>query len=135
MAGQADHRHHRRIQRPSPAIVAEGLSLATSSIRCTPAEMFDMRLNSHSRLALITTPFWTIKVEGAGQAVMLDPSPAATSRVPAATSLFWIRTGRCGHHPGQFCFNGVTRGQCDALCRVHRVPIEPGHFPLADLQP
>ena len=36
---------------PSPQIVTKGLSLVTSPVRCTPAEMFDMRLNSHSRLA------------------------------------------------------------------------------------
>ena len=39
---------------PSPEIVTRGLALFTSSIRCTPADMFDMRLNSHSRLNLIT---------------------------------------------------------------------------------
>src|SRR5262249_40947124 len=38
---------------PSPQIVTRGLALATSSVICTPAEMFDMRLNSHSRLNLI----------------------------------------------------------------------------------
>src|SRR5947207_2544692 len=38
---------------PSPEIANRGLSLATSGIRCTPANMFDMRLNSHSRLNLI----------------------------------------------------------------------------------
>src|SRR5689334_6952445 len=38
---------------PSPEIATKGLVLATSSIRCTPADMFDMRLNSHSRLGLI----------------------------------------------------------------------------------
>jgi len=31
-----------------------GLRLATASIRCTGRRMFDMRLNSHSRLNLIT---------------------------------------------------------------------------------
>jgi hypothetical protein len=38
---------------PSPLIVTKGLRLFTSAIRCTPADMFDMRLNSHSRLNLI----------------------------------------------------------------------------------
>ncbi len=38
---------------PSEEIVTKGLKLVTSSIRCTPAEMFDMRLNSHSRLNFI----------------------------------------------------------------------------------
>src|SRR6478735_3715606 len=39
---------------PDPAVSARGLSLANATIRCTPANMFDMRLNSHSRLNLIT---------------------------------------------------------------------------------
>ena len=47
---------------PSPQIVAKGLSLATSSIICTPAEMFDMRLNSHSRLNLIRALLDAIEV-------------------------------------------------------------------------
>ena len=38
---------------PRPQLATTGLKLATSSIRCTPARMFDMRLNSHSPLALI----------------------------------------------------------------------------------
>jgi branched-chain amino acid aminotransferase len=38
---------------PSAAVKAQGLNLFTSTIRCTPADMFDMRLNSHSRLNLV----------------------------------------------------------------------------------
>ena len=67
---------------PSPVIAAEGISLATSAIRCSPAEMFDMRLNSHSRLNLITALLQAIDA-GADEALMLDPSvssPAATRR-------------------------------------------------------
>src|SRR5688572_11807137 len=40
-------------KQPNAGIVTRGLSLFTSSILCTPALMFDMRLNSHSRLNLI----------------------------------------------------------------------------------
>ncbi|MFN9711817.1 MAG: aminotransferase class IV, partial [Alphaproteobacteria bacterium] len=56
---------------PSPEIVTRGLSLATSTVICTPAEMFDMRLNSHSRLNLIRALLEAIAA-GADEALMLD---------------------------------------------------------------
>jgi branched-chain amino acid aminotransferase len=115
---------------PSPAIVTRGLSLATSQIRCTPAEMFDMRLNSHSRLALITALLDAIKV-GADEAVMLDPGGHVSSC--NATNLFWARDGQVRTSSGQFCFNGVTRANVIQLCQDNGVPIELGHFPLSDL--
>ncbi len=34
---------------PTAEVVTRGLSLVTVSVRCSPASMFDMRLNSHSR--------------------------------------------------------------------------------------
>ena len=57
---------------PDPKLMSEGLSLATSSILCTPADMFDMRLNSHSRLNLIRALLQAIEA-GADEALMLDP--------------------------------------------------------------
>lgn len=117
-------------KQPSPAIVTRGLSLATASIRCTPAEMFDMRLNSHSRLNLITALLEAIRA-GADEAVMLDPGGHVSSC--NATNLFWVRDGQVRTSTGAFCFNGVTRGNVIALCRENGVPIELGHFELADL--
>ncbi|MBS0363156.1 MAG: aminotransferase class IV [Proteobacteria bacterium] len=115
---------------PSPQIVTKGLSLATSEIRCTPAEMFDMRLNSHSRLALITALLDAIKV-GADEAVMLDPGGHVSSC--NATNLFWVKDGKVRTSTGQFCFNGVTRANVIDLCHHNGVPIALGHFPLSDL--
>jgi branched-chain amino acid aminotransferase len=115
---------------PSPEIVTRGLSLATSDVVCTPAEMFDMRLNSHSRLALITALLDAIKV-GADEAVMLDPGGHVSSC--NATNLFWAKDGRVRTSSGQFCFNGVTRGNVIKLCEDNDILIELGHFPLADL--
>ena len=115
---------------PSPDIVTKGLSLATSEIRCTPAEMFDMRLNSHSRLALITALLDAIKV-GADEAVMLDPGGHVSSC--NATNLFWVKDGKVRTSTGQFCFNGVTRANVMQLCRDNAIPLELGHFPLSDL--
>jgi branched-chain amino acid aminotransferase len=116
---------------PSPDIVTRGLSLATSQVICTPAEMFDMRLNSHSRLALITALLDAIKA-GADEAVMLDPGGHVSSC--NATNLFWVRDGKVRTSTGQFCFNGVTRANVIALCEANNIPMELGHFPPKDLQ-
>ena len=115
---------------PSPAIVTGGLSLATASVRCTPAHMFDMRLNSHSRLNLITALLEAIRA-GADEAVMLDPGDHVSSC--NATNLFWVREGRVRTSTGTFCFNGITRANVIALCKANGIPLEQGHFPLSDL--
>ena len=117
-------------KQPSPQIVTRGLSLATSKVLCTPRTMFDMRLNSHSRLALITALIDAIQV-GADEAVMLDPNGFVASC--NATNLFWVRDGRVETSTGDFGFNGVTRGNVIALCRENDIPITLGDFELADL--
>ncbi|PZQ64425.1 MAG: aminotransferase class IV [Phenylobacterium zucineum] len=117
-------------KQPSPQIVTKGLALATSSIRCTPANMFDMRLNSHSRLALIRALIEVIDV-GADEALMLDPNGYVSSC--NATNFFWVKDGRVMTSTGDYCFNGVTRGNVIDLCRRHGVPITLGDFELADV--
>src|SRR5688572_10281536 len=72
---------------PDPRIVTEGLRLFTASIRCTPAEMFDMRLNSHSRLNLILALQQAIEA-GADEALMLDPHGFVSSC--NATNFFFV---------------------------------------------
>ena len=115
---------------PSPVIVTRGLALATSSIRCTPAHMFDMRLNSHSRLNLIRALVEVIE-EGADEALMLDPNGFVSSC--NATNFFFVRDGAVCTSTGEFCFNGVTRGNVIELARENGVPISLGNFTLADV--
>ena len=117
-------------KQPSPAILTRGLALATSSVICTPAEMFDMRLNSHSRLNLIRALLDAIEA-GADEALMLDPNGFVSSC--NATNFFWVRDGRVMTSTGDYCFNGVTRANVIALCREHGVPITLGDFELADV--
>ncbi len=117
-------------KQPSPAIVNRGLSLFTSSIRCTPADMFDMRINSHSRLSLITALLEAIRA-GADEALMLDPNGCVSSC--NATNLFWVRDGRVRTSTGDYCFNGVTRANVIALCRSEGMSITLGDFALDDV--
>jgi branched-chain amino acid aminotransferase len=114
---------------PGPDLAARGLSLRTSSIRCTPAHMFDMRLNSHSRLNLIMALLEAIDA-GADEALMLDPSGFVSSC--NATNFFCVRNGEVLTSSGEYCFNGVTRANVVQLCGQHGIPVRLGDFTIDD---
>jgi branched-chain amino acid aminotransferase len=110
-----------------PALSSTGLRLATSSIRCTPAHMFDMRLNSHSRLNLIRALLEAVDA-GADEALMLDPNGFVASC--NATNFFCVR-GDTVHTSGdEFCFNGITRANVMALCRANTIDLRIGDLTL-----
>lgn len=115
---------------PSEEIVAKGLKLATSAIRCTPAEMFDMRLNSHSRLNLIRALLDVIG-KGADEALMLDPQGYVSSC--NATNFFFVKDGAVRTSTGEFCFNGVTRANVIALCRDNAIRLRLANFALEEV--
>jgi branched-chain amino acid aminotransferase len=125
---------------PTVAITAEykapavrppgwGLNLFTSSIRCTGPEMFDMRLNTHSRLNLIRALLEAIEA-GADEALMLDPHDKISSC--NATNFFFVAQGAVRTSSGEYGFNGITRGNVIALCRANDIPIELGAFDLEE---
>jgi branched-chain amino acid aminotransferase len=112
---------------PEPALAARGLALRTASIACTPAHMFDMRLNSHSRLNLIMALLEAIDA-GADEALMLDPEGFVSSC--NATNFFCVRHGQVFTSSGDYCFNGVTRANVIHLCERHGVSLRVGNFTL-----
>ena len=112
-------------KQPDPALATRGLSLFTASVRCTPATMFDMRLNSHSRLNLITALLEAIDAE-ADEALMLDPNGFVASC--NATNFFCVRGGEVLTSSGEYCFNGVTRAHVIAMCHEHDIPLRVGDF-------
>jgi branched-chain amino acid aminotransferase len=114
---------------PAPSLATRGLKLHTVSIRCTPAHMFDMRLNSHSRLNLIGALQEAIDA-GADEALMLDPDGFVSSC--NATNFFWVRNGEVRTSTGEYCFNGVTRGNVMRLCDDNDIPLRRGDFAVED---
>ena len=114
---------------PDPNLVTRGLSLHTASIRCTPADMFDMRLNSHSRLNLIMALLEAIDA-GADEALMLDPAGFVSSC--NATNFFCVRNGEVLTSSGEYCFNGVTRANVIGLCESHGIVVRLGDFTVSD---
>ena len=115
---------------PDPNLVTRGLSLHTASIRCTPAHMFDMRLNSHSRLNLIMALLEAIDA-GADEALMLDPAGFVSSC--NATNFFCVRNGDVLTSSGEYCFNGVTRANVIGLCESHGIAVRRGDFTVSDV--
>jgi branched-chain amino acid aminotransferase len=114
---------------PDAGQLGRCLRLHTASIRCTPAHMFDMRLNSHSRLNLITALLEAIDA-GADEALMLDPHGAVSSC--NATNFFCVLAGEVLTSSGEFCFNGVTRANVLTLCRREGIPLRTCDFTLHD---
>ena len=116
---------------PDPALVSRGLALRTASIRCSPAHIFDMRLNSHSRLNLIMALLEAVDA-GADEALMLDPEGFVSSC--NATNFFCVRHGEVMTSSGEYCFNGVTRANVIHLCERHGIALRVGNFSLEEAQ-
>ena len=89
--------------------------------------MFDMRLNSHSRLNLIRALLEAIDA-GADEALMLDPDSNVASC--NATNFFCVRDGTVHTAASDFCFNGITRGNIIALCEANDIALRVGDFSL-----
>lgn len=112
-------------KQPSEEIVRSGIALHTSTIRCTPAHMFDMQLNSHSRLNLIIALNEAIAA-GCDEALMLDPEGYVSSC--NATNFFFVRGGAVCTSTGDFCFHGVTRENVLKLCGDNGIELRRGRF-------
>ncbi|MBN8901407.1 MAG: aminotransferase class IV [Rhodospirillales bacterium 69-11] len=115
---------------PAPGLATTGLALLTSTVRCTRPDQFDMRLNSHSRLNLITALIQAYKA-GADEALMLDDAGFVASC--NATNFFFVRDGVVCTSTGRTCFNGITRAKIIAICEQHGVPLRRDNFTLLDV--
>jgi branched-chain amino acid aminotransferase len=125
---------------PTVVIVAEykepdrgssecGLALATSAYRTSAPDVFDMHLNTHSRLNLIQALIQVANL-GADEALMLDPHGHVASC--NATNFFIARQGAVCTSTGRYCFGGITRGHVIELCRENGIPVEERDFTLAE---
>ena len=114
---------------PDPDLRARGLRLATSTFRTSSPDVFDMRLNSHSRLNLIQALIQAIDL-GADEALMLDPRGFVASC--NATNFFIVRNGEVWTSTGTYCFNGITRGHVIDLCAGHGIAVQQKDFTLAE---
>ena len=91
---------------PKPESKARGLTLFTSTFRTSGPDVFDLRLNSHSRLNLIQALIQAIQA-GADEALMLDPRGFVASC--NSTNFFIVRKGELWTSTGAYSFKGITQ--------------------------
>jgi branched-chain amino acid aminotransferase len=91
---------------PKPESKEKGLSLFTSTFRTSGPDVFDLRLNSHSRLNLIQALIQAINA-GADEALMLDPRGFVASC--NSTNFFIVRGREIWTSTGSFSFKGLTQ--------------------------
>lgn len=107
---------------------ARGLKLFTSTFRCSTPDVFDLRLNSHSRLNLIQALVQAIQA-GADEALMLDTQGFVSSC--NSTNFFVVRGEELWTSSGRACFNGITRATVLRLARQAGLQVVEGDFTLA----
>ena len=91
---------------PKPESKTRGLTLFTSTYRTSNPDVFDLRLNSHSRLNLIQALIQAIHA-GADEALMLDPRGFVASC--NSTNFFIVRKGELWSSTGAYSFKGITQ--------------------------
>lgn len=99
---------------PNPAAKARGLTLFTSTFRTSGPDVYDLRLNSHSRLNLIQALLQAIHA-GADEALMLDPRGFVASC--NSTNFFIVRGGELWTSTGAYSFKGITQASVVAAWR------------------
>ncbi|MGE0422668.1 MAG: aminotransferase class IV [Reyranellaceae bacterium] len=100
---------------PLPQAKAKGYALFTSTFRTSNPDMFDLRLNSHSRLNLIQALIQAIHA-GADEALMLDPRGFVASC--NSTNFFIVRGRELWTSTSAYSFKGITQGNVIAAWRA-----------------
>jgi branched-chain amino acid aminotransferase len=114
----------------NPEVKAKGLSLFTSTFRCSSPDVFDLRLNSHSRLNLIQALIQAIHA-GADEALMLDPYGFVASC--NSTNFFVVHGGALWTSSGRYNFNGITHRTVMRLAREAGIELFVGDYTLAQV--
>jgi branched-chain amino acid aminotransferase len=115
---------------PRPESKAKGLSLFTSTFRTSGPDVFDLRLNSHSRINLIQALIQAINA-GADEALMLDPRGFVASC--NSTNFFVVRGGEVWTSSGAYSFKGITQAAVVAAARAAGIKVYEGDFTLAQV--
>jgi branched-chain amino acid aminotransferase len=114
----------------NPEVKAKGLSLFTSTFRCSSPDVFDLRLNSHSRLNLIQALIQAIHA-GADEALMLDPYGFVASC--NSTNFLVVRGGALWTSSGRYNFNGITHKTVMRLAQGAGIELFVGDYTLAQV--
>ena len=129
------------ISGPNVVIIAEhkiaseetknkGISLFTSNIRRGSPDYLDPRLNCHSKLHEVQALIQALEA-GADEALMLDIHGfVATCN---ATNFFMVKGEEVWTSTGQYCMNGITRGNVIKVCKENNIICKEKNFSLFDV--
>ncbi|PRX34971.1 branched-chain amino acid aminotransferase [Meinhardsimonia xiamenensis] len=113
--------------RPSAAVKARGVRLATvPQVRGLPNSQ-DPKLNSHSKLNCVIACLQA-EAAGADEALMLDPHGFVNTT--NACNFFIVRRGELWTSTGDYCMNGITRAKVIELARKNGIPVFQKNFSL-----
>lgn len=115
---------------PKPETKARGLSLLTSTFRTSTPDVFDLRLNSHSRLNLIQALIQAINA-GADEALMLDQRGFVASC--NSTNFFIVRGQELWTSTGNYNFKGITQQKVIDVWRAQGSVARECDFTLAQV--
>lgn len=117
-------------KRASTESKEKGITLFTSTIRRGSPDYLDPRLNCHSKLHEVQALIQAIEA-GADEALMLDIHGfVATCN---ATNFFIVKNGEVWTSTGQYCMNGITRGNVIRVAREAGIPCYEKNFSLFDV--
>ncbi|WP_323021957.1 aminotransferase class IV [Pararhodobacter sp.] len=115
---------------PRPEARAKGLTLFTSTFRTSGPDVFDLHLNSHSRLNLIQALIQAINA-GADEALMLDPRGFVASC--NSTNFFVVRKGEVWTSTSSYSFKGITQGAVIDAARAAGITVRETDMTLAQV--
>lgn len=110
--------------------VHEGLNLFTVHMRRGRPDVQDPKLHTHSKLNCVISCIQAIEA-GANEALMLDPQGFVSTC--NSTNFFIVRQNQVWTSTGQYCLNGITRGNIIELCRAHDIQVFEKDFSLMEV--
>ncbi len=113
-----------------PAVIEQGITLFTATIRRPPPDTLDQRLNCHSKLHEVIALIQATHA-GADEALMLDPTGAVATC--NATNFFCVRMGQVWTSTGHYSLPGITRAIILETAATAGIPTFQAPFSLTDV--
>jgi len=108
----------------------KGISLFTSTIRRGSPDYLDPRLNCHSKIHEVQALIQALEA-GADEALMLDVHGCVATC--NATNFFMVKDQEVWTSTGQYCMNGITRGNVIKICKENNIVCKEKDFSLFDV--
>jgi branched-chain amino acid aminotransferase len=118
-------------KKADPIVNTNGIRIGTVSIERATAKTQDPKLNTLSKLNCILACIEADKL-GFDEGLMLDINGFVSTC--NSTNFFIVCAGEVWTSKGEYCLNGVTRGNIISLCEENKIPIFEKDFPVEDVR-